>query len=227
MIRGLYSAATALQDRPGYRRQVLAAATFEQELPAGAAEQPGAAPLGTRAGAVSSVFEAGSYLHTGNPLDVAVRGDAFLVLQGPDGPVYTRDGVLQLTPDGNLQSATGLPVSSGQGKLTIPAGTRQITIGQDGTVSADRAVIGRIQLARFADPSRLRPLNAALFEAPPGVASESNTGTLLQGYRESSNVHVVNEMVSMIAGLRHYEAAQRALRALGDAVANNTRGQGG
>jgi flagellar basal-body rod protein FlgF len=69
-------------------------------------------------------------------------------------------------------------------------------------------------------------VGTTLFSAPPGVTPQEGGGLVRQGYRENSNVQVVNEMVSMIAGMRHFEAAQRALRTLSESVQMHTRPQG-
>lgn len=242
MIQGFYSAATALdaaaqnQDvvaqnlahatMPGYRRRGMALETFDRAL---SQTDPGNRALwGTRPSNFFSVFEQGPMPFTGNPLDVAIQGgDSFFVVQGPNGPLYTRNGVFQLTSQGELQTKGGLPVAGDNGPITIPSGTAQITIAPDGTVLADRVPRGRLQLAQFANPNGLIPAGTTLFAAPPGVAPETSTARVEQGYREESNVQAVNEMVSMILGLRHYEAAQRALRSLSDAIELRTRPQAG
>jgi flagellar basal-body rod protein FlgF len=239
MIRGLYSAATAMDlaqqnhdviaqnlanaMMPGYRRQGIVAGTFNQAL---SAAGPAAKNLlGTVAGTTFHAFEPGSFQHTGSPLDLAIDGDGFFVLQGPRGPLYTRNGTFKLSPDGELQSKDGLPVLGSGGPIRIPANTSDIVVGQQGTVTADRNSVGQIQIAKFADPTKLVSVGTTLFEAPPGVQPQDGGGAVRQGYRENSNVQVVNEMVSMIAGMRHFEAAQRALRALSDSIQMNTRPQ--
>jgi flagellar basal-body rod protein FlgF len=242
MIRGLYSAATAMdaleqnQDVaaqnlanaavPGYRRRGVSFETIDAEPtpapPAGAS----ANILGTRASAVYTDFEAGSLQPTGNPLDVAIRGNSFFVLDGPNGPLYTRNGGLELTGSGELRSKDGYPVAGTSGRITIPPTTSTITINENGTVVADNTPVGQLRLASFKDQKALVPVGDTLFEAPAGVQPEAGTGVVQQGFREGSNVQIVNEMVSMIAGMRQYEAAQRAFRAISDAIQQQTRGQG-
>ena len=237
MLRGFYTAASALDvatrnhevvaqnlahaDMPGFRRSVVSFETYYQAA-AQASVNGRSVQAGSAVPEVRTVFEPGQLQFTGNQLDLGLRGDSFFVLEGPHGPLYTRNGVFQINGQGELQSAGGLPVTGVGGRITIPPGTAQITVREDGGVMADRSEVGRLQLAQFADPRGLAPAGTTLFEAPVGVQSETGTSSVHQGYREMSNVAVVDEMVQMIAGMRHYESAQRALRALSDAVELDT-----
>ena len=242
MIQGFYSAASALDvasrnhdvvaqnlahaNMPGYRRRTIAFQSFEQALSA-------AYPNGTRTTSspqvsrVRTVFEPGNYQITDAPLDLALQGNGFFVLQGPQGPLYTRNGVFTLNGEGELRSMDGLRVAGTGGTITIPPGARIITVREDGAVNADGAEVGRLEIAEFQNPNVLRPVGTTLFEAPAGVQLQPGTTTVQQGFRESSNVQVVDEMVQMIAGMRHYEAAQRALRTLSDAIELDTNPQSG
>lgn len=243
MIRGLYSSANALQvaeqnheliahnlanaNVPGYQRQVIAFDSVAQEVSANSAQpsQPpdAAAPLALRP---ISVFEPGDLQFTDRSLDFALKGDGFFVVNGPNGPLYTRNGVFELNGDGVLQTGGGLPVSgAGGGQITIPPGTLQIVVREDGSVLADNAEVGRIKVASFNDPSRLTQAGTTLFEAPASVQPTESKATVRQGYRESSNVQIVDEMVRMIAGMRMYEASQRSLKAMSDAVQQSTNQQ--
>jgi flagellar basal-body rod protein FlgF len=243
MIRGLYSAATALETLaanqdivsqniahatvPGYRRQAMAFATFDGALTQAASSSDHGTLLGTQPSGVYTVFDPGDLQHTGNPLDVAIKGDSFFVLDGPNGPVYTRNGTFELTADGGLQSATGMAVTGQGGKLAIPRETKRITITEDGTVLADTVNVGKLQLARFDNPAALVPAGTTLFDAPASAGQQAGTRSVHQGYREGSNVQIVNEMVAMIAGMHQYAAAQKALLALSDSIGLSTRPQAG
>lgn len=243
MIRGVYSSASSLQSAeqshevlahnlahanlPGYRRRIVVSEAFNDTLSRAAAESSGANAAGIQATTVHTVFEPGEPQFTGNSLDLALRGDGFFVLNGPNGPLYTRSGVFELSAEGVLQSPGGLRVAGSGGDITVPAGASQITVRPDGAVMADAAEVGRLQLAHFKDPSVLRSAGSTLFEAPPGVQPEDGSSTVHQGYRELSNVQIVDELVQMIVAMRHYEAAERALRAMSDAIQQNTRPQAG
>ncbi len=221
---------------PGYRRRGLTFESMDSTAPAqlspgaGKGQSGSANPggiRGTRATGVYTDFEAGSLQQTGNPLDVALGGKGFFALNGPNGPLYTRNGVFELGPGGELRNKNGFTVQGSSGGIVIPPTATRITISENGTVLADGTEVGQIRTATFPDTRVLTPVGATMFTAPAGVQPQSGTDAVQQGYREGSNVQVVTEMVSMIAGMRQYDAAQRAFRALSDAVQQNTRGQNG
>src|SRR5579884_780745 len=241
MLQGYYSAASgmsaALQNQdilaqnlayapvPGYRRQML---SFEEFVtPSSAAGAPTTNPPlhGAQVAQHSSSFAAGPYQYTGNPLECAIQGDGFFVLDGPNGPLYTRNGQFHVNSDGVLVSPGGYAVSGSNGTLRIPANAGQIHIAQDGTVIADDVPVGQIRLASFADSSQLQRVGPTLFTAPNDTPPQTSTAWIRQGYREGSNVQIVQEMVQMIAGMRQYEAAAKALRSLSDAMQQRTNAQ--
>lgn len=231
MIRGLYDAGQALQlasthqellaenlanaTTPGYRRQGL---SFEKLFEA--------ARNGTVTNRINyTSFASGAVQQTNNPLDVAISGDAFFVVDGPNGPVYTRNGSFQIGPQGDLQTRTGLRVRGQGGNLTVPREAGQIVINSEGVILADGAEVGRLQIARFDNPQQLRRVGTTLFEGPAPQSPEPGSYRVEQGFREGSNVDPVLEMVTMMVGMRQYEAAERALRALGESIALQTRPQ--
>lgn len=238
MLQGYYSAASgmkaALQNQdilaqnlahapvPGYRRQGLSFSAFVAPNGAPDGTGPGYTLHGAQVARHSSAFLPGPYQRTGNPLECAIQGDGFFVLNGPTGPLYTRNGQFHVNTNGDLVSPGGYKVSGVNG---IPRTSANLVIAQDGTVTADNATVGQIQLASFADPSQLVRTGTTLFQAPAGVAPQTFTGTVRQGYREGSNVQVVQEIVQMIAGMRQYEAAAKAMRSLSDAMQQRTSAQ--
>jgi flagellar basal body rod protein FlgG len=239
MIRGIYSAATALDSAsqaqdvvshnlahaatPGYRRRGLSHETFDRVLSRAANTGP---LMGTQVSQGYTVFRPGALQQTGNPTDLALDGDSFFVLQGPDGPVFTRNGAFRRGAGGELQNQSGLPVLGTVAPVVIPANASRITVGRDGTVQADGAAVGQLQLARFSNAERLISNGTTFFRDPGNAGRGTGNSPVLQGYREASNVEPANEMVAMIAGSRYFEAAQRALRALSDSIQLNTRPQG-
>jgi flagellar basal body rod protein FlgG len=243
MLRGLYSAATGLEGAarnqhvvaqnlahshmPGYQRRVLAFETFDQTLARFGAGGGAGGIVGTQSLPPRVAFESGPLQFTGTPLDLALRGDGFFVLDGPNGPLYTRNGVFRLSEQGELLSYEGLAVRGTGGPMAVPPGTSTITVLEDGSVIADGASIGQLQRAQFQNNDALIPVGMTLFEAPPGIRPGDAASSVAQGYREGSNVPVIYELVQMIAGLRHYEASQRALRAISEAIELNTRPQTG
>jgi flagellar basal-body rod protein FlgG len=198
-------------------RQAGANGTEQTTLPTGLQ-----AGLGVRAVASSRNFSQGNLNQTTNPLDTAVLGNGFFAVQMPDGTTgYTRDGSFQVNANGQLVTNNGYAVQPG---ITIPAGALSTTIGTDGTVSvtvqgqALPQVIGQMQISGFVNPAGLEPKGqniygetAASGAATTGAPGQGGLGTLRQGFVETSNVNVVEELVSMIATQRAYELNSKAI----------------
>ena len=186
--------------------------------------------LGTRAAATQKIFSQGDFQQTEAPLDMVIQGDGFFALLQTDGTVaYTRAGAFSRNREGRVVNSDGLPLEPA---VTIPANALSISIGRDGTLSAQVAgeteprVLGQIQLARFANPAGLQSMGDGLYleTKASGTATMSTPGTdglglLLQGYLEQSNVEVVQEMVNMIVAQRAYEANSRAIQIADDMLA--------
>jgi len=179
--------------------------------------------LGTRAVATSRVFSQGSLQQTTNPLDVAVSGQGFFEIQMPDGTTgYTRDGSFQMSAQGQLVTNSGYPVQPG---ITIPAAAQSITIGTDGTVSvvlpgqAAPQAVGQLQLANFVNQAGLDPKGENIYaesaaSGAPSTATpgQNGLGVVRQGFVETSNVNVVEELIGMIQTQRAYELNSKAIQ---------------
>ncbi|MCB2019332.1 MAG: flagellar basal-body rod protein FlgG, partial [Burkholderiaceae bacterium] len=179
--------------------------------------------LGTRAVATARNFSQGNLQQSGNALDVAVRGNGFFQVQMPDGTVgYTRDGSLQVDAQGVLVTNNGYAVQPG---ITIPVGAQGVTIAPDGTVTAMLSgqtapqSLGQIQLASFVNPAGLEPKGQNIFTETSasgtpsaGAPGLNGLGALQQGFVETSNVNVVEELVSMIQTQRAYELNSKAIQ---------------
>ena len=187
-------------------------------------ETPTGLNLGTgvRVVATDRQFSQGNIVTTGNPFDIAVQGNGFFEVLLPDGTqAYTRDGTFQIDADGQLVTSSGYTV---QPSVTIPPGAETVTIGVDGVVSAvlsgqaDSIQVGTLQLTDFVNPAGLQPHGQNLYKETvssgppqPGTPGLNGLGTLLQGSLETSNVNVVEELVSMIETQRAYEMNSRAI----------------
>lgn len=227
MIRGLYSAAGGMQAmsqqqdatahnlahavKPGYLRELI---RFDA---------PDQSQIQGPTASLHTDFTPGTMQHTGNKLDLALEGPGFFAIQGPNGPVYTRNGVFQLNESGRLITMEGLPAMGVGGPIDLPPGTLNIEVTGDGMVFADNIEIDQLKVVAFEQPQILQRVGTSYFQAPPNAPTLQVAPDVFQGYRELSNSTVVQEMVQMIAGVRHFEAAQRALRSISDAVAFNTR----
>lgn len=178
--------------------------------------------VGVRPVATERIHTQGNLQKTENPLDVAVNGKGFFQILMPDGSTaYTRDGSFQVDSQGQLVTASGYPV---QPAITVPADALSVTVARDGTVSvvqpgsAAATQVGSLQLANFINPAGLQSLGENLYaETAASGAPAANTpgtnglGTLNQGYVETSNVNVVEEMVNMIQTQRSYEINSKAV----------------
>ncbi|MFO0968396.1 MAG: flagellar hook basal-body protein [Gemmataceae bacterium] len=173
MIRGLYDAGSTLQlaglhheilaenlanvNTPGYRRHDV---SFEKML------QPDRTGTVTNERSYTS-FETGPVQQTGAPFDLALAGDAFFTLEGPRGPVYTRNGSFTVNAQGELRTRNGLRVSGQGGGIVVPPDAREVVITSEGAIMADGAEVGRLKLARFENPQALRRVGNTLFEGAP------------------------------------------------------------
>ncbi|MBS0316635.1 MAG: flagellar basal-body rod protein FlgG [Proteobacteria bacterium] len=199
-------------------RQAGANSSEQTQLPTGL--QIG---LGTRAVASSRNFSQGNLQQSSNPLDLAIKGNGFFQVQMPDGTTaYTRDGSFQVSAAGQIVTNDGYAVQPG---ITIPATAQSVTIGADGTVTATLPgqaapqQLGQLQLASFINPAGLDPKGGDLYAETAasgtptvGAGGVDGMGTLAQGFVETSNVNVVEELVSMIQTQRVYELNSKAIQ---------------
>jgi flagellar basal-body rod protein FlgG len=167
-------------------------------------------------------FSQGSLQRTEGPLDIAINGNGFFQIQMPDGTLaYTRDGSLQLDSTGQIVTSSGYPLSPA---ITIPSTATSVSISRDGIVSyTEQGVttptqIGTIQLAGFINNGGLQSMGENLFvetassgTPTPNTPGTNGVGLLNQGYVETSNVNVAEELVTMIQTQRAYELNSKAV----------------
>ena len=171
----------------------------------------------------------GDIATTGNPLDVAIEGNGFLMVQGPNGqPMYTRDGALKITGEGQLVTGDGRPVlNSGGAPITLDLQGESPTIGRDGAITAAGTEVGRLGVVMFTAPGALSKVGDNLWDAH-GQQSQPFDGVVVQGALEGSNVRPVLEITRLIEISRAYQSAaqfvanadslrQRAIQTLGQA----------
>jgi flagellar basal-body rod protein FlgF len=151
-----------------------------------------------------------SFIQTGRSLDAALYGKGFFVVETPEGLVYTRNGSFKVNQNGQIVDSMGRVVSGEAGPITIGADTAvsQINISSDGTVSANGQEFGKFRIVDFGEnEGEILPAGNSCFTAPEDVEPTKAEGvTMQQGYLESSNVKMINELVSMIMVSRLYEA---------------------
>jgi flagellar basal-body rod protein FlgG len=189
--------------------------------------------LGTGVGiqSTSRIATQGAMQTTGNALDLALDGEGYFQVTLPGGQLaYTRAGNFSRSAEGQLVTAQGYVV---QPPVTIPEGATSITIAPDGTVSAaipgtaEPAQLGQITIASFANPAGLATggdnflaETAASGAAQIGIAGEVGRGRVRQGFLESSNVNVVEELVDMIETQRAYEVNSKMISAVDEMLKN-------
>ncbi len=198
-------------------RQPGAQSSQQTQLPSGLQLGTGVRPVATE-----RIFTQGNLQQTGNDKDIAIQGAGFFQVLLPDGTTaYTRDGSFQVDGQGQLVTASGFPV---QPTINIPLGSQALTVARDGTVSvvpagsATATQIGSLQLATFINPAGLLAKGENLYvetdasgNASSNVPGANGVGILSQGYVETSNVNVVEELVNMIQTQRAYEINSKAI----------------
>lgn len=178
--------------------------------------------VGVKAAAVYKITEQGNLVSTGNTYDLAIQGKGFFKITLPDSTTaYTRAGSLLLSPTGEIVTADGYTVDPG---LTVPANAIGVTINQSGEVLATIAGqvtptnVGQITLTNFANEPGLESVgnnlmieSAASGTPVDGVPGTAGFGTILQGFLETSNVNVVQEITNLITAQRAYEMNSRVI----------------
>ena len=239
MTRGVYTAVSgmlagqAAQDAiaqnlanagtTGYKEDIPRFESFQEALASrlSPADRMAVGTLGSGAGLKDETtnFTDGSLQKSGNPLDVALTGDAALVVQTPQGLRLSRDGSLSRNAQGTLvQTGGNAPVLGDNNQpIHIPAKAKDIVISPSGEITVDKVKVGRLRLAALSasvNPVKMGDNQFAVSALRPASAA----ATVRQGYLEMSNVNIVKEMVNMIAIMRSYETNQKMLQAEDDAT---------
>ncbi len=196
---------------------------------AGTTTSLGPLPVGIQLGSgvqpasVHKIFVQGDFEQTQNALDIAIEGDGFFQVTLPDGTTaYTRTGSFKLDSEGTVVTAEGLPLLP---TIAIPADTQQISVSPEGAISATVAgvtepvILGTLELARMINVAGLNSVGKNLYQVTAasgepitGAPGKEGFGTLLQGFLESSNVNIAEEMVKMIVAQRAYEINSKAIQ---------------
>ena len=238
MLSGIYSGASALDNQgqqqdvissnlahlntPGYRRQLL---SFQGRLSDGA-DRSSETSRDTNVRNVITDFESGVKRQTCRALDLAIAGDGFFTYDGENEKVYSKNGIVFRSPDGNLVNSDGLTLLDSEGQsIEIPSSVsdRDLNISADGQISANGATFGKISLAEFDDPQLLESNSQVYFKLGQATEIPAEDSNILQGTRELSNSQPVTELVNLIVGSRSFESAQRVIRTISDALQENIR----
>src|SRR5882724_13710960 len=189
---------------------------------------------GVRTAAVYRITTQGDLKSTSNPYDVAIQGSGFFRIQQADGTdAYSRSGNFSLSPQGQLVTQDGLVVQPG---IAIPQNTLTVTINAQGQVNALVAgnstaqTVGQLELTRFPNEAGLNAIGNNLYLETPssgspqaGVPGSIGSGTLQQGYLETSNVNSVDEITALITAQRAYELNSKVITAADQMLQNAAR----
>jgi flagellar basal-body rod protein FlgG len=190
--------------------------------------------LGTRAVATARNFSQGNLQNTSSPLDLAISGQGFFPVQMPDGTTgYTRDGSFQVSATGQMVTNNGYTLQPG---ITIPTNATSVSVATDGTVNvilpgqAAPQTVGKLQTMSFINPAGLDPKGQNIYAETaasgtpnPGTPGVNGLGIVQQGFVETSNVNVVEELVGMIQTQRAYELNSKAIKTSDDMLARLTQ----
>lgn len=179
--------------------------------------------LGVRPTSVQKIFSQGNFKETENNLDIAITGNGFFQIELPDGTIaYTRDGSFKRDDEGNVVNSQGYLLVP---NITIPDDATQVNIGTDGTVTVVQGnetevnELGQIETVNFINPAGLHALGDNLYlntnasgDPIVGTPGLNGFGQLRQGFVETSNVKLVEEMTDLIVGQRAYEANSKSIQ---------------
>lgn len=204
-------------DTPGYRASRPIFAEFVQRQ--GGVQGPnGAGNVGFSWDRASwRETQPGTISTTGNPLDVAISGAGFFVVETPRGERYTRAGRFAIGADGQLVDSSGAPVLNTDSRpIALGANDTRIEVRGDGTIRSENGVLGRLRVVRFADDQALRAEGDRHFDAGGQAPEEIARPQVVQGALEGSNVQSVLEMTRMMSELREFQFATQFLEREGE-----------
>jgi len=196
-------------DRENYNRYI-------SEAAADGSDMPSAAPVLERNW---TDFSQGALTPTGNSLDLALEGKGFFVVDGPNGPLYTRSGGFHMSPTGRLESQEGYAVKvvDAKGAPVKLDPTMPVEVAKDGSVLQGGNTIGKLALADFQDTGALQKLGRTYFQVNGPISATVLNGTgVRQGSLEAANVVPSENAVRLVSVMRQFEMLQRAVTIAGD-----------
>lgn len=240
MLRGVYTAASAMlaqetaqsvlannlanAQTPGYKGDVAAFESFRlaalTRINDGSSSGQTIGELGTGAAPdeIATNLSDGVLQNTGNPLDVAALGNQFFVVRGPVGDRLTRAGAFLVTPDGTLTDTAGHPVIGKSGGPIRVDTKARAAIDSDGNVVVNGQTVDSLRIVALAPGTKPEKEGGRLIKVDPAALRPVDRPRLATGCLEGSNISVVEEMVGMIAAMRAYEAAAKAVQSQDEAL---------
>lgn len=166
---------------------------------------------------------------TGNPLDIAVKGDYWLAIQTPEGTAYTRDGRLKMDPDGSLKTVSGYPLLDvGGAELQINPDGGPLKIAADGMITQQGRQLGAVGLFKIPDSAALTRFEASgvKTDKPAEPIVTFTDGGILQGHVEGANVNPVAEITHLISITRAFESIHASINNNSESQLNAIRALG-
>lgn len=194
----------------GFKRELAVSRPFDEQMTEAGVSAETTAPLTT---SVTSYVDRspGTLTHTGNPLDLAIEGNAYFVIDTGQQEAYTRQGTFRLDADGQLVTVSGQPVMTTAGDIRLTSPTP--VIDTQGNIRDNGSIVGQLKLVTVPDPQSLQEVGNGLYIAANSAATGSaDTARVRQGYTEAANVVTMNEMIRMIETVRHFETSQKLLQ---------------
>jgi flagellar basal-body rod protein FlgF len=161
--------------------------------------------------AVTRDQQDGVLKQTGNPLDMALSGDGFFVVQTDGGERLTRAGNFMLRTNNVLTTSDGHDVLGDNGRPITLSSAKNIQVSTDGVIQSDGHVVGKLKLVRAQDPAQLEKESATLYKPVDGALMETAQVTVTQGHIEASNVNAVAGINDLITVNRSFDALQRVI----------------
>jgi len=202
-------------DTPGFKRRMTAFSQVLQDRMNGDGNAGAdGASLVSRA---SLDYSQGAIQQTGRTLDAAIQGDGFFTLETPEGELYTRNGSFQVNERGHMVDTSGRTVAGESGPIIVPQNVslQELVISRDGGVSVSGRPLGKLKISQFLPDQQPLPIGRCLYVAKEDVQPkrDAENVTIHQGYRESSNVNVTEELVALIKVARMYEGNVKSYNA--------------
>lgn len=164
---------------------------------------------------IQSDLKTGALKVTDRPLDVAISGEGFFAVQTEGGERYTRAGSFQVNSSGELVTTDGARVlNTAQRPITVPFGAKVVTVGPNGSITADDSPVGQLRLVKFSNQDALEREGHFLFRAN-AVSGKPEVAPLVleTGTVEMSNVSIVKGMTDMVSITRTFDALEQVIQA--------------
>ncbi|MBU0686340.1 MAG: flagellar hook-basal body complex protein [Candidatus Margulisbacteria bacterium] len=203
---------------PGYQKSEIVTRAFPLELQSAMDRINSRSSTGPMEPKIEGTFYnriKGSLVNTGSKLDTALGGDGYFCLYGPGGEIYTRDGRFTLDPNGNLLSVAGEYPILGEGGPINLSSAEDVTINQNGEIMINDEKVAKLRIVKIENPDALEPLTGSFYQGDSEVlmVEEDLNPRVVQGYVETSNVSVVDQMMELMYLSQKYQITTKVVQA--------------